>query len=147
MSRDADVLIAGAGPAGAAAAIRLARAGLRVVLCDRSQFPRDKACGDGLIADSVAALKLLGLDRRVADLSYRTNDLLTIAPGGTEVRFQSTFWVLPRRVLDNLLFDAAIDVGAGFEHLIVERPIVEKDRVVGVAGRRPGTGEPVELRA
>src|SRR5438046_9460223 len=105
MPFDADVLIAGAGPAGCAAAIRLARAGKRVVLCDRSRFPRDKACGDGLIADSIAALKRLELDRPVADAAYRATGLLTISPGGTEVRFQSTFWVLPRLTLDHLLFE------------------------------------------
>src|SRR5689334_9830101 len=98
----ADVLIAGAGPAGSAAAICLARAGRRVILCDRSEFPRDKACGDGLIADAIAALTRLGLDARVSDAAYRTTRLLTIGPGGTHVRFQSTFWVLPRRTLDQI---------------------------------------------
>ena len=43
-----DVLIAGAGPAGSIAAIRLARAGARVLLVDRATFPRDKLCGDTL---------------------------------------------------------------------------------------------------
>src|SRR6185295_11153773 len=120
-----DVLVAGAGPAGSAAAIALARAGKRVILCDRSEFPRDKACGDGLIADSIAALKTLGIDRDVADASYRTSGLLTISPGGTEVRFSSTFWVLPRRQLDDLIFHAALDAGAAFERMVVEGPLVE----------------------
>nr|MBA2754305.1 FAD-dependent oxidoreductase [Chloroflexia bacterium] len=43
---DVDVLVVGAGPAGSAAAIALARGGREVVLCDRATFPRDKACGD-----------------------------------------------------------------------------------------------------
>jgi geranylgeranyl reductase family protein len=43
-----DVLIAGAGPAGSATALRLARGGARVLLADRAQFPRDKPCGGGL---------------------------------------------------------------------------------------------------
>jgi geranylgeranyl reductase family protein len=142
-----DVVIAGAGPAGAAAAIRLAQAGRRVVLCDRSEFPRDKACGDGLIADAIAALKLLGLDRRVAEAAHRTTDLLTIAPGGTQVRFQSTFWVLPRRVLDHILFEAALESGARFEHVIVDGPLLSGERVVGIRGKRPGSRAPVEFRA
>ncbi|MBO0787148.1 MAG: FAD-dependent monooxygenase, partial [Actinobacteria bacterium] len=41
-----DVVVAGAGPAGSAAALVLARAGARVALADKSAFPRDKACGD-----------------------------------------------------------------------------------------------------
>jgi geranylgeranyl reductase family protein len=43
-----DVLVVGAGPAGSATAIRLARAGARVLLADRARFPRDKPCGGGL---------------------------------------------------------------------------------------------------
>jgi flavin-dependent dehydrogenase len=43
---DCDVAIAGAGPAGAATAVYLARAGLNVILIDRQTFPRDKVCGD-----------------------------------------------------------------------------------------------------
>lgn len=147
MGFETEILIAGAGPAGAAAAIHLARAGRRVVLCDRSQFPRDKTCGDGLIADSIAALRTLGLDRAVVDASYRTNDLLTISPGGTEVRFKSTFWVLPRRRLDELLFRAAMDAGAGFMHVSVERPLLEGGRVIGVIGRQAGSEERVSLKA
>ena len=43
-----DVLVVGAGPAGSAAAIHLARGGARVLLADRARFPRDKPCGGGL---------------------------------------------------------------------------------------------------
>jgi geranylgeranyl reductase family protein len=143
----ADVLIAGAGPAGCAAAIQLARAGRRVILLDRSRFPRDKACGDGLIADSIAALQTLGLDDAVSRASYRASGLLTISPGGVEVRFQSTFWVLPRIALDDIIFQGALEAGVRFEHVIVEGPIVDEGRVVGVAARRPGSGERVEFRA
>ena len=147
MPVDADVLIAGAGPAGASAAIMLARAGKRVMLCDRHQFPRDKTCGDGLIADSIAALRTLGLDRAVADASRRLTGLLTISPGGTEVRFTSTFWVLPRLQLDALLFRAALDAGARFEQLNVDGPLVENGVVVGVSGKRPGRDGRDTLRA
>lgn len=43
---DAAVVVVGAGPAGATAAMRLHRAGVPVVLLDRARFPRDKICGD-----------------------------------------------------------------------------------------------------
>jgi geranylgeranyl reductase family protein len=147
MSFDADVVIAGAGPAGAAAAIRLSRAGRRVILCDRSRFPRDKTCGDGLIADSIAALRVLELDRAVADASYRSTSLLAISPGGTEVRFTSTFWVLSRRALDDLMVRAAVESGARLEQAIVDGPIVEGGHVAGVTGRRPVGEARVSFRA
>ncbi len=55
------ILIAGAGPAGCAAAIGLARRGHRVRLLDRATFPREKACGEGLMPAGVAALGRLGI--------------------------------------------------------------------------------------
>ncbi len=57
----ADVLIVGAGPAGAAAAVWGRRAGLRVILVDRSALGRDKCCGDGLTTLALRELELLGL--------------------------------------------------------------------------------------
>ena len=56
-----DVLIAGAGPAGAIAATVLARAGARVLVLDRARFPRHKLCGDTLNPGALALLKRLGL--------------------------------------------------------------------------------------
>ena len=56
-----DVLVVGAGPAGSAAAITLARAGVDVVLVDHHAFPREKVCGDGLIPDAHRALRRLGV--------------------------------------------------------------------------------------
>ena len=58
---DVDVLIVGAGPAGAVAATILARAGARVRLLDRAIFPRDKLCGDTINPGTVAILKRLQL--------------------------------------------------------------------------------------
>ena len=59
-----DVIVVGAGPAGSAAALTLARAGFDVVLVDQQAFPRDKVCGDGLIPDAHHALRRLGLLRK-----------------------------------------------------------------------------------
>src|SRR5262245_22395072 len=60
-SRHFDVAIAGAGPAGASLALRLARAGLRVVVLDGGRFPRDKLCGEFLSPEGAQALERLGL--------------------------------------------------------------------------------------
>ena len=54
-------MVVGAGPSGATAALLLARRGHRVVLMDRARFPRDKACGEGLMPPGVAMLDRLGL--------------------------------------------------------------------------------------
>ncbi|MDE3103591.1 MAG: FAD-dependent monooxygenase [Acidobacteriota bacterium] len=60
-SSSTDVFVVGAGPAGVAAALAAARAGMRVVVADGSAPPIDKACGEGLMPDSIAALAQLGV--------------------------------------------------------------------------------------
>jgi flavin-dependent dehydrogenase len=67
-----DVLIAGAGPAGLAAAIVLARNELRVTVCERSTLPRDKACGEGIMPTGVGHLKSLGAYQHLDPASYYT---------------------------------------------------------------------------
>jgi flavin-dependent dehydrogenase len=58
---DTDVFIVGGGPAGLAAAIAASQHGLRVMVADRAQPPIDKACGEGLMPDSLAVLAQLGV--------------------------------------------------------------------------------------
>lgn len=59
---DADVVVIGGGPVGAALAMLLGRAGRRVIVLERSRFPRDKPCGEGLMPGGVAVLRRLGVD-------------------------------------------------------------------------------------
>ncbi|HMI32937.1 MAG TPA: FAD-dependent oxidoreductase, partial [Propionibacteriaceae bacterium] len=59
---DADVIVVGAGPAGSATATYLARHGLRVSLLEKSRFPREKVCGDGLTPRGTRQLIRLGID-------------------------------------------------------------------------------------
>src|SRR5689334_7514260 len=56
------VVVVGAGPAGSAAAITLARGGATVTVIDKATFPRDKCCGDGLTTGALRRLEHLGLD-------------------------------------------------------------------------------------
>lgn len=63
----ADVLVVGAGPAGASLAVMLGRAGYEVAVFDKARFPRDKACGEGLMPSGVAVLQRLGLVDAVAN--------------------------------------------------------------------------------
>ena len=62
MSVEADVVVVGAGPAGSATATHLARRGLDVALLEKSQFPREKVCGDGLTPRATRQLIRLGID-------------------------------------------------------------------------------------
>jgi menaquinone-9 beta-reductase len=57
-----DIFIVGGGPAGLATAILAAKRGLHVAVADHNGFPIDKACGEGLMPDTLAALKTLGID-------------------------------------------------------------------------------------
>src|SRR5918994_1371783 len=103
-----DVLVIGAGPAGAAAAWGLARAGRRVALVDREAFPRDKTCGDGLIADSLGALEAMGLRQAIEHEAAAPRALHVVAPSGESVRLRGEFLCVPRFRLDAILVDAAV---------------------------------------
>jgi len=69
MSTDADALIIGAGPAGAATAIWLAQAGWRVVLVEKNTYPRDKVCGECIAAGNLDLLDSLGVGRAFRSLA------------------------------------------------------------------------------
>jgi geranylgeranyl reductase family protein len=75
---DADVIIAGAGPAGVATAVALAsRIGPGRVLClDKARFPRDKPCGGGLTGHAHAAIAALGLQVRVPRVPCETGRIV-----------------------------------------------------------------------
>lgn len=68
------MVVVGSGPSGATTALLLARQGHRVVLVDRARFPRDKACGEGLMPPGVAVLQRLGLHETVLATGARPLD-------------------------------------------------------------------------
>ncbi|MGA7986984.1 MAG: NAD(P)/FAD-dependent oxidoreductase [Candidatus Dormiibacterota bacterium] len=68
---DTAVAVVGGGPSGATTGILLARRGHRVTLFDRARFPRDKACGEGLMPPGVAVLRRLGLYEAVVATGAR----------------------------------------------------------------------------
>jgi geranylgeranyl reductase family protein len=107
-----DVLIIGAGPAGSATAITLARAGLDVVLIDQHVFPRDKICGDGLIPDAHNALRKLGVLDEVMAQAQPSGFVGCIGPRGGRIDVPGALAVLPRKELDLILCRAAVTAGA-----------------------------------
>lgn len=141
-----DVLVVGAGPAGSACAQLLARAGLQVLLVDQHDFPRDKICGDGLIPDSHAALKALGVYDEVAALAQPVEHVRCVGPRGGLVDVPGSLSVLPRKVLDHVLVRAAQRAGAQLlTPLRFEAPLEEAGRVVGA--RFKHASGPHEIRA
>jgi menaquinone-9 beta-reductase len=113
-----DVAIVGAGPAGAAAATLLARAGRSVLLIDKATFPRDKCCGDGLTAGALRRLEALGLDPADVPSWEWVDDVMLVGPKGRPITFplprsQGHFSAVASRVdLDSALVNLAVSAGA-----------------------------------
>lgn len=141
-----EVLVIGAGPAGSAAAIVLARAGVDVVLVDQHAFPRDKVCGDGLIPDAHHALDALGVLDAVLARAHTAGHVGCVGPRGGRVDVPGTLAVLPRRELDQIVCDAAVAAGARMHAPLRFVATVEQDGVV-VGARLQHGGVEREIRA
>src|SRR3954449_12782168 len=86
MTQRYDLIIAGGGPSGSAAAWQAAQTGARVVVLDKAEFPRDKPCGDGLTARAVSYLQKMGLAPEVAQF-HRVNRVTVFSPSQWELSF------------------------------------------------------------
>jgi flavin-dependent dehydrogenase len=151
-----DVVIAGAGPAGAATACRLARAGLRVVAVDRAEFPRDKACSEYMSPEGVRHLAALGVLAQVERKGGQPIRGTTVhAPRGSSLTglfaragspFRATGLSVARRILDQALVEAARGAGAELlERTTVQGVLREAAAVTGLLVR-DGSGATRELR-
>lgn len=109
-----DVVIVGAGPAGSTAAIYLARSGHKVLLLDKENFPRDKVCGDGLIADSLRCLDRIGLLSRVESRGRVISYMSYYSPSRIRVDTYSKMVTIKRIYLDNIIVQEAVKSGAVF---------------------------------
>jgi menaquinone-9 beta-reductase len=151
---DADVIVVGAGPAGSTTAYYLAQSGLNVLLLEKSAFPREKVCGDGLTPRAVKALVKMGIDVR-PDAGWLRNQGLRIIGGGMRLELR---WpelseypdyglVRPRTDFDDILARQAVKAGAQLRECVnVTGPIVDEriGRIVGVRAQQvtaPNGGE------
>ena len=135
-SSTADLLVIGAGPAGAAVAIRAARGGAKVVVFDKAPYGRDKVCGDGLTPRAIAALNELEIDfedaHHIVGLRMIANSTVRELDWPSGGRFPNHGAVWPRRRLDASLIDAATTSGAEVIWETEALPILDGERVVGV---------------
>jgi geranylgeranyl reductase family protein len=117
-------VVVGGGPAGsaAAAAALTARPGLRVLIVDRQDFPRDKVCGDGIAAEALDALSDLGFAMdRILDGCPPVQRLRLTAPGGAvaDRPMARAVRVIPRQVFDARLLADVVRRGATFRRRTV----------------------------
>jgi geranylgeranyl reductase family protein len=143
---DADVIVVGAGPGGSACAYHLARHGVSVLLLDKSEFPREKVCGDGLTPRSVKQIVAMGID--TAAPGWTRNRGLRVIGGGLTLEldwpdlaaFPDYGLTRTRRDFDELLAQAAVGAGADLRTgTNVNGPVVDEatGRVIGVEATGP----------
>jgi geranylgeranyl reductase family protein len=138
---DADAIVVGAGPSGSAAAYYLAQAGLDVLLLEKSRFPRDKVCGDGLTPRAVKSLVAMGVDVS-EEAGWLRNKGLRVIGGGMRLElpwpelssYPGYGLVRARASLDETLARRAQAAGAKLlEGTTVTGPVLDDDgRIVGV---------------
>jgi geranylgeranyl reductase family protein len=149
-SREADVIVVGAGPAGSATAYHLAQAGLDVLLLEKTTFPREKVCGDGLTPRAVKSLIRMGVDLDTP--GWIRNKGLRIYGGGVRLElpwpelasYPDFGLVRTRYDFDEILAERAVKAGARLQqNTTVTTPVIDErtNRIVGVTAKGTGQGE------
>ncbi len=145
---DFDAIVVGGGPAGSGAVMYLKRKNLKVLLLDKTSFPRDKTCGDGISGKSMALVRELGL---MPDIEKREHKKITgvllSSPNGTLLEVpipkskQSTNYgyVCRREEFDDALFQNAKKLAdKTIENFTVTDLLKDGEQVIGVKGIKDG---------
>lgn len=149
LSITTDVVVIGAGPAGSATALFLARRGFSVTLLDRAVFPRDKACGEYLTPGAVKLLRdEIGVLPQLLGAGAAALTEETVVPqNGRAFSGTTNALACPRIVTDKILRDAAETAGACVvENFNVRQILRNPDGFCGVSGISAG-GERQTIRA
>jgi len=118
-----DVIVVGAGPAGSATAFFLAKQGVDVLLVDKSDFPRDKTCGDAILPRALTVLDQMGLLSDLKAIGHKADLFRLFAPNGNLVEtpipsapgVPPYALVVPRLKLDAAIQERAVQAGAKFQ--------------------------------
>jgi menaquinone-9 beta-reductase len=154
---EADVIVVGAGPAGATTAFYLAQSGLDVLLLEKSRFPREKVCGDGLTPRAVKTLVAMGISVTEQDGWVRNKGLRVIGAGKRLelpwpelASYPGYGLVRTRHDLDETLARRAQQAGARLhEGVTVTAPVRSErtGRITGVVAKAADDGEDRTYRA
>jgi geranylgeranyl reductase family protein len=142
-----DVLVVGGGPAGSTAAVRLAEAGVRVLLVDRATFPRDKPCGGGLTTRAVRQCPVdvspvVEEEVDQVELRFRYHDAVVRRSPEPVIRMTQ------RRRLDAFLLDAARERGVEVrEGTTIDATAAPADWVIAADGANGTTARAFGLGA
>jgi menaquinone-9 beta-reductase len=143
-----DVIVAGGGPAGASAAIHLARGGVRVLLVEQKKFPRAKLCGEFISPECQSHFEKLGVaSAMTASGPALLNETVFYSSKGRHVAVPSNWFSggraaygLSRAVMDEVLLRAAQDNDvAVHENASITEPIIDGKRVAGVRAKVDGS--------
>ncbi len=155
MSETFDAIIIGAGPAGAIAAMYLAKAGKNILLIDKANFPRDKICGDAQGRKAAAILKELGIYEGYAQLpGQKIYGIVLSSPNGKTVELDvedrknpAPGYCHKRQIFDNYLFESATKtMKVKFRVFNAMDILMEEGKVSGVIGKNEN-GQDETLRA
>lgn len=153
----ADVIVVGAGPAGSTTAYYLAKAGLDVLLLEKTAFPREKVCGDGLTPRATKQLVSMGIDIS-EEAGWLRNKGLRIIGGGVRLQldwpdlaaYPDYGLVRKRDDFDEQLARQAQKAGARlYERCNVGAPITDDrtGRIIGVNAKLGEEKTPVTFHA
>jgi len=149
---DADVIVVGAGPGGSAAAFHLAKHGAKVLVLEKSEFPREKVCGDGLTPRAVKQLIAMGVD--TDGEGWTRNRGLRVIGGGVRMEldwpdlasFPNYGLTRTRLGFDEELVRAAQREGAELQTSVTVTGPVYQDTTGRVVGVEATVGEGKEPR-